>query len=385
MNYEVIVVGAGPSGASAARRCAEKGLRVALIEKHQRPGMKVCAGGLDNRIIKEFHIDTDVVQCRTQTYCLSASSGSTTAKEIESATVYRRDFDQHLADRAVDAGATLMVSTRCLRVLKDGEMVKGVIVKTSKGKEKLVAQIVIAADGFNSITAKSANLHPTYSPRDYGLTVQREVYVGSNVEKSTKHLFYGKDISGCGFGWIYPKSHSYTVGLGCLVSRLEKNQLAGNLEYLIHKHPIASKILSDITKKSKIQAACVPLKLSPKMFGNGILVVGDAAGQVSALGGNGIYYAMKAGFLAGDVVADAVAQDDVSRNTLQKYQKKWAMEFGDELGRQKRVLELVEPCYNLYMEAKILLDNHTTVRRILEKGRIPAKRILRLRWREFND
>lgn len=371
-------MGAGPGGAIAARTCAQEGLKGAILEKHQQPGMKVCAGGLDHRILRDFDIDDDVIQCHVNKYSFYAPRGKRVAQKIESATVNRSDFDRYLANRAVDAGATLFISTVCQGVLKNDNAVVGVVANSPKGPKKFLGKVVIAADGFNSITARSAGLMQSYGSSDIGLTVQRDVYVNSVIEDDAKHIFYGKDISPCGFGWIYPKKNCYTVGLGSLMSYLEKGRLTRNLEYLISEHPTASKILSKIVRTSRIQAACVPLKLSSKICGDGVVLVGDAAGQVSPIGGNGIYYAMKAGSLAGGVAADAISEGDVSENRLREYKEKFFSQYGNELLRQKGILERVEAHFDLYMEARLLLDSHETLKRIYDSGRALAKPFLRL-------
>ncbi len=375
-NYDVIVVGAGPGGASAAKKCAENGLRVALLEKCQRPGMKVCAGGLDNRIIREFDIDDSVIQCHTKKHVLYApSKRRCMTEEIEAAVVYRKDFDQYLVERAVDAGATLLTSSRCLGVLKEENQVIGVAAETSKGPKKLLAKIVIAADGFYSITARSAGLQPHYSPSDIGLTIQCETFVKheSEVTTDTKYFFYGSDVSPCGFGWIYPKKHGYNVGLGSLASHVKKGRLSRNLQYLMYEHPISSEILSNITSKSNIQAACLPLKLSPKICGDGILVVGDAAGQVGPLGGNGIYYAMQAGTRAGEVSTEALTEGDISVSKLREYEESFFCKFGNELRTQRRMLDMIKKNYDLYMETRIFVSSHPMIKRIYDLGRTLAR------------
>jgi digeranylgeranylglycerophospholipid reductase len=374
-SYDVIVVGAGPGGASAAGKCAENGLRVALLEKCQRPGMKVCAGGLDIRILREFDIDDSVIQCHTKKHILYApSERRCMTEEIESAVVYRKDFDPYLVERAVDAGVTLLTSSCCLGVLKEGNQVTGVTAKTPGGPKKLLAKIVIAADGFHSITARSAGLQPHYRPSDIGLAIQCETYVKqeSEVIADTKHFFYGSDVSPCGFGWIYPKKHGYNVGLGSLLSHVKEGRLKRNLQYLIYEHPIASGILSNITWKSDIQAACLPLRLSPKMCGDGILIVGDAAGQVGPLGGNGIYYAMQAGALAGKVSTEALAEGDVSAIRLREYEESFLRKFGNTLRAQRRMLDIVKRNYNLYIETRIFVDNHSMINRIYDAVRTLA-------------
>lgn len=369
MDYDVIVVGAGPGGSSTAKACAEQGLKVALLEKHKQLGMKVCAGGLDHRIIHDFDIDDSAIQRDIQQYCFYTPSGRRVMQRVKSATVNRSEFDRYLVERAVDAGATLFTFTTCQEVVKNGSTIIGVTAKASEGQKKFMGKVVVAADGFNSVTARSAGLLPPYDSSDVGITLQRDVCVDHSIEDDTKHIFYGKAVSPCGFGWIYPKKHCYTVGLGALTSHVEKGRLNRNLEYLINEHPRATEILGKITRQSSLQGACLPLRLSSVFYGDGIVAVGDAAGQVSPLGGNGIYYAMKAGVLASKVIADAITEEDVSENKLKEYQETFFSQYGNELRRQKRILEMVEGHFDLYMEARLFLDGHKTLKRTYDSGR----------------
>lgn len=365
-NYDVVVVGTGPAGASSAKVCSEEGLKVALIEKNPQAGQKLCAGGIESKVLKEFEIEDHVIECYPRRFCICGEKRWIVSEE-ESATVYRRNFDRYLADRAVAAGAREFTLTRCLKVTKDNQKVVGIVVKTPKGLNEVRCKVVIAADGFYSVTARSAGLQRRYRPSDVGLAVQFETYARSKVKDDTVYLFYGDKISACGYGWIYPKKYGYTVGIGCLLSRLNGN-LTRNLEYLVHKHSIASRILSKVSEISKLEAACIPLNPRDNICGDGILVVGDAAGQVSPLAGNGIYYAMKAGALAGRVATEAVSENDASEERLREYQKTWHSQFGEELKRQKKILEKIEDQYSRYMKVQIFLESYPRIKRIWDAG-----------------
>ena len=98
------------------------------------------------------------------------------------------------------------------------------------------------------------------------------------------------------------------------------------------------------------------------------MIIGDAAGQVSPLGGNGVYYAMKAGSIAGSVSIEAIMDEDVSNRKLGVYEKEFYQQFGEELSRQKRILELVKNHFDLYMKFRLYFDRHHTIRNILSKG-----------------
>lgn len=368
MQYDVVIVGAGPGGSTVAKTCSEEGLKVVLIEKRSQPGLKVCAGGLEFQVVEEFKVAEEAVECFPERLYLCGKK-RWIERKMKYANVYRRKFDSCLTERAVEAGAKFLTSTECVGVVKNGKSVEGVIAKSSKGEvQKLSGSIVVAADGFDSTTARSAGLKHGYGRSDFGVTIQCEVHTKAGVRDEASFHFYGSDIANCGYGWIYPKKNSYTVGMGCLASEMQGGGLVGKLQYLIFKHPIASKILSSVTSTSKLEGACVPLKQSDDVCDNGILVVGDAAGQVAALSGSGIYCAMKAGQLAGQVVVKAMSDGDVSKERLQEYKAMWDSQLGRELKRQKRVLDKLDNHFAKYMEFQILLENYPKIKKFADSS-----------------
>lgn len=351
----MIVVGAGPGGSIAAKICAEEGLRVVMIEKHPEPGHKLCGGGLTSKVLGEFEIDRNVIESYTRKSTIFWENKSLTVKlEQEEATVYRSKFDRYLADRAVDNGAKIYLSTQSTGVIREEGRVVGILASSKSGVAKIKGKIVIVADGFNSLTARSAGLFPRYRPSDVALTVQKEARTERNVHDDLVYVFVGKNISPCGYGWIYPKSHGYTIGVGCLVSHL-KGKLEDRLNYLMHKYPIAKTLLKN-AQISRTEAACIPMTPSSRICGNGILVVGDAAGQVDSIGGSGIYFAMKAGELAALTAIKAVSTGDSTYQTLVAYQNAWEKGHGHWLRRRRGILEKNQDRLDKYMYRNIRLQ-----------------------------
>jgi digeranylgeranylglycerophospholipid reductase len=378
LNYDVIVVGAGPGGSTAAKVCAESGLKVALIEKYKQAGLKVCAGSLEPRILREFDIDESVVECYPHQVCVCGENRWAIREEGKSATVYREKFDRYLADLAVAEGSQFLNSTQCIQVLKRNQKVIGVVARSSKNVEKIFGDVVIAADGFNSLTARTAGLQPSLDTSDVALCVQYELQCKSKIVNGTYFAFYGKRISPSGYGWIYPKKGGYTVGLGCLLSNL-RGPLTQNLNYLMREHPVATRILpkqNEISEVSRLKGACIPVKPSSKICGNGILVVGDAAGQVYPLVGAGIYTAMKAGVLAANVIIESLSQGDVSESALVKYQEKWDAETGSEIAVQSRIFERIKNHVGEYMAVQIFLERYNKVRKTAGVGLGLVKQLL---------
>lgn len=151
MNYDIAVAGAGPAGCVVARRRAEAGYNTILIEKNRLPGLKVCAGFLESRVFEEFEIDPKVVNYYIDRFFFHSRSNHAAFKSSylfgygKGATVRRQKFDSWLANKAIEAGAKLQTSSRCLRAIIQGGEVMGMKVATEKSKKKFQARITVAA------------------------------------------------------------------------------------------------------------------------------------------------------------------------------------------------------------------------------------------------
>lgn len=363
LEYDIIVVGAGPAGSTVAKTCAEEGLRAVIIEKKPASGFKLCGGGLPVWVIREFDIDRNIVECDVTWSHLVGKKHSVLKSIKGDVTVDRAKFDRYLANRAVNCGATILTSTTCSGVVKKDGKVSGIVADSPKGVVEMKGKIVVAADGFSSLTARSANLLPRYKRSDVALTLQIEAYTKEAVDESVTYSFFDEEIALCGYGWLIPKKHGYSVGVGCLLSHLQ-GKLANGLRFLIEKHPLASRILSNTARKSNLRAACIPLAQSPVSCDDGIMVAGDAAGMVDPLAGDGIYYAMKAGQLAGHVAAAAISDEDVSRGRLLEYQNLWDSRYGGVLRQKKKTLERNMDNFIAFSDHMIFLEKHPLLKRM---------------------
>lgn len=243
--YDVVVVGAGPAGTIAAQTCAEGGLRVAMLEKNANPGRKLCGGGVSNRAVREFNIDRDAVGQRVTSLCVFSQSGKYTILSRKGdIAVYRtsiedptlRKFDVYLARRAVNSGAKLFSSTEAVSMTRQGDGTAVIMAKSAKGSINFRGRIVIGADGFNSMIARSTGLHKLYRKSEFAVSVQREVLLDRKVDDGCVYHFFDPGISPVGFGWLYPKAKGFTVGLGILASHLHGN-LIETLNHMIQKYP----------------------------------------------------------------------------------------------------------------------------------------------------
>lgn len=331
VTYDVIVVGAGPAGTIAAQTCAEAGLRVALLERNANLGCKPCGGAVPDRAVREFGIDRDDIGQRVKSlYVVSQSGNYTYLPRKGDIAVYRtsvedptlKKFDLYLAKRAKNASTELYNSTEVTGMVKREDGTMAVMARSAKGTVQFRGRIVIGADGFNSTVARSTGLRRPFRRSEFAVTVQREILSDRRVDDECEYHFLDSKISPLGFGWVYPKKKGFTIGLGVLASHSHGN-LTKSLNYMIQKHPIVKGILPKWGKLCKVEGACIPMAQVLRIYDKGVMLVGDAAGQVNPMGGDGIYYAMKAGRLAALTAIGAISEGDTSEERLSKYQSEW--------------------------------------------------------------
>jgi geranylgeranyl reductase family protein len=342
--YDVVVVGAGPAGSTAAKFLAEKGVKVLLIDKSRFPRGKPCGGVLSVRTLKQFsYISEDLIT----SYSFGGSIHSSSLKyqvrvqknEPIAAFVVRKDFDDGLARFATESGATLRdgVSATDIHILNDKTTVT-----LDKG-ESVESQLLIGADGVWSMVAKKSGLGQHY-PR-IGRCLFQEVALADDVldEYFTEKKYfqmYLKFMGINGFGWVAPKNGCVNIGIGEIQPLRFQQQKEHSLKEVYHQYILYLKkqkqIPPEITTRT-IQGGVLPLKPLEKTFADRVLLCGDAAGQMNPLTGDGIHYAMSSGKLAAHICVMALEAGSPNASFLSKYQRLWKNEFGGEI----KLFELV--------------------------------------------
>lgn len=333
-----MVVGAGPAGSMAARAAARAGAKVMMFDKRRELGVPVqCGEALNEDVLKELDISPDPRWALGKTNAVKLVSPSGIEVRIAERKVVgkvgyildRKIFDKHLAILAAKEGADIMVGTLVDGLILENGKPKGVRVRGASGRHEVRADVVIAADGVGSRVARWAGLNTALKLDDIETGVQFQM-VGVNFESpSMMEYYFGNKIAPGGYCWVFPKGEDMAnVGLGVLGSRAERRP-SDYLRDFVARMPGLSK-----GKMIEINAGGVPvggpLKQTVK---DNLLVVGDAARQVNALTGGGIDSAMRAGDIAGEVAAKAVAEGDTSEKRLGEYEKRWRGLMGKRLER----------------------------------------------------
>ncbi len=342
-NYDVVIAGAGPGGAAAARKCAEGGLSVLLLEKRQEIGApKRCGEGLGLSFVNHigFKGDDGFVTNMVDSACLVAPNG----KEIMAAfpndkgcILERKMFDKALCYKAAEAGAKIIAKAAVINVLKKNGKIIGVKAKIDGKTFEIKSKIVIAADGVESKIARMAGLNTKNRAKDIDSGFQYEM-AGIELENSHRIcLYFGNSIVPRGYIWIFPKGKTVAnVGIGIAGNR--KKTAKEYLDEWIETQP-------GIKKGSiiEVNSGGIPVGgLLKKMTLDNFMVVGDAAHQVNPLHGGGIDEATVAGELAAQVALKAINSGDTSDKTLQEYNSLWWKTRGKDLEKIEKYRKLVE-------------------------------------------
>jgi electron transfer flavoprotein-quinone oxidoreductase len=345
--FDVIVVGAGPAGTSCAYSCATSGLKVLLIERGEYPGSKNVMGGVLYRkqmedIIPEFWkeapLERPVVEQRfwmmdKESVVQFGYKGLEWAVEpYNNFTVLRAQFDQWFAKKAVEAGALLInetVVTEC--IVENGKVIG---VRTDRPDGEVHADVVVLADGVNSLLSKQLGFHREFRPDEVALTVMEVINLPKekinerfNLEGNhgtTIEIFGDSTKGNLGTAFLYTNKDSLNIGVGTTLSSMIKAKLKPYelLDYL-KTHPMVRPYIEG-GESAEYLAHLIPeggYHSVPRVVGSGVLVVGDAAQLVNAIHREGSNMAMASGKMAAEAITEAKKDGDFSERSLNRYKE----------------------------------------------------------------
>lgn len=340
---DVLVIGAGPSGSTAAKHAALGGAKVIMIDKKSEIGVpKRCAEGVTIKGLNRVGVDFDerfVTSTIKEIKVVSPNGSNLSVKtsEIEPfGEVYvleRKIFDKYMAMDAARAGCEIRIKTRATGFKRENEHVI-VDVESFGKKDQIKANVVIAADGPESHVARWAGIKQTTKSKEMESGVQYEMCNVKFDKPTCVEIYIGSQVPG-GYIWIFPKGEDIAnVGLAILQYKSEKSAI-GYLNDFVSTNP-ATKDAQAV----ELNVGGDPVGGMPKdICADNLLVCGDAAGQVNTLTGAGIITGMVGGMTAGKVAAESIANEDYSYNYLKKYDKFVKDELYDDLTKFKKVQE----------------------------------------------
>ena len=323
LNFDVVVVGGGPAGSSAAHMAAKSGCTVALIEKEKEIAQTVRTSGVTwISDIKKFGIPEECYNpIKKFSFCSPKNSVKISGEIAKAAVLDVRKTYRFLANRAKTSGSELFTSTNVTEVLKDtsGKCV-GVIAKSDGKQIQFNSKVVIDASGFVSVIAKELGYVTQW--KKFGAGAEFEVKT-EKLEHDNWWLMVGQEYSPAGYAWIFPTSKDTArigVGIGKPDSDVDPTV---RLNELLEKKLGPIKDLGNI-EKIEFHYGLIPNDgLSRKTVYDNLILVGDSAGQANPLVLEGIRYAIRFGEVAGQVAADAIKNGDTTETSLSPYEKEW--------------------------------------------------------------
>ncbi len=307
--HDLIIVGGGPAGASCARRAALHGLDVVLLEKSVHPRDKLCGGGLTPRIkdLVDFDISAVIERDIYAVRLISPSGRRPYLKRDTQAgyTVKRTKFDHLLLKKAEEADARVEQGTEVVAI----EQLQSGIRVLTKG-DSYRAPLLVAADGVNGIVARSLGIRRRWPSDRVGLCIAADVPVDSSeIERIMSvseeedcmpiEIFFGPVE--WGYAWCFPKRDELSIGIGCRMDRMSNLKESWRNFVSMLERTRGIQIDPDSRKAFRVPiGGC-----EKRVLGRRTMLIGDAAGLVSPITGEGIYYAIESGLIAADVAKEA--------------------------------------------------------------------------------
>ena len=304
--YDVAIVGAGPSGCVAAIALLRGGMRVAVLEAQSAGRARLCGGGVLTRALGLLLPEAQPAlqrQCTTLQVCFHSPSMSFTSRRDRPfvSMVSRADLDARLLEAVKDLGGDVREQHALTGLTQRDDHME---LETSQGS--ICAKMVIAADGVHSLTAQRAGFAPL--PRlALGMTLELQL-PAAHFERHTRAARFDFDVVPHGYGWLFPRRESVSVGL--MSSQLSASELRAALRKYLNTLDLGVKVDVDA-----VPTAQVPLEPRPGPLARGrVLCVGDAAGLADPLTGEGLYLAALSGraaaqaLLAGELAPEAVGK-----------------------------------------------------------------------------
>ena len=305
-DFDIIVIGGGPAGAETAIQAARGGASVAIFEKAPIGRDKVCGDGLTPRAIgalQELNIDLEGIHKITGLRMIAGK----TRRELKwptggsfppfGAVWTRKELDSHLLETASQSGAKIFYETEALP-----EFVDNKVIGVTNGSEKWIADLVVAASGAPGKVARMLGAERK-TDEPYGLAIRTYVESPRHADEYLEASLAMRDANGTpipGYGWMFPTGNgTVNLGVGALSTMKGFRKLNLNTLCDIYRDSIADEWeVGPYLEKPR--AWRLPMT-SQKRHGNGWVAVGDAAGLINPMNGEGIDYSLESGMLISDL------------------------------------------------------------------------------------
>jgi len=350
MNKKITIVGSGPAGAYLAYNLAINNLEVLLLEKESWPRYKACGGALSEKSLKlladnNIRLREDIIKSRVKRFVFRFDYTSVYQTEYNGKDfklVDRKKFDDYLLKKAVEAGVDFRAENEIKSIKeKDGK----IILTADSGKYS--SDIIIGADGANSLTASAFNAYPDNILQYKGTALESEIYHNKDkyndknyqkyIDENNIIIDFGQLANG--YAWVFPKDNQLSVGLGNL--KFMKSSLKSKFFEYLDRLKLTYQPEDIFLKGHPIP--CYSKDAEIKRAGENYILIGDAAYLADAFIGEGIFYALKSAELASESLLEHLE----NKSELTVYNQKIEDELGSELAAAERLAHIFYNQQNL--------------------------------------
>jgi len=347
--FDVIVAGAGPAGATAAKVLGEAGVSTLLLDKSAFPRDKPCGGGISSRALARFPYLGDALANIPASWVSKVHFESPSGFVVD----YRSPEPLYLMIRRCEFDNLLFSLAKAKVEIATGLVRKAVVhsdhvsasVEVGGETREYRARMIIGCDGANSIVARASGLRTGSVQSDYAIdmmeeTPQQEL---STAERDRMYIYY-RIRSHYGYGYVFPKVTHLNVGVGF---KLDYYLASLRGEHYAHHAAFvddlkSKRLLTGRSNRANFRAFPLPIS-GPlaRTYADRVLLAGDAGGFVNALTAEGIYYAMVSGELAAKAAVKAISAYSFAGAPMSDYERAWRKEIGDELANSVRLQKLL--------------------------------------------
>jgi digeranylgeranylglycerophospholipid reductase len=328
-SYDIVVIGAGPAGSSAAQAAARRGARVLLIDRKRRIGEPVqCGEFVPQWISRYVHFSSKCIRQTIETMITHLPDGKSYEMRSPGFMLNRSLFDKELAASAILSGAHILIETKAT-----GLSSEGVIIDHGLEQEIVKSKVIIGADGVHSSVARWLGLPPVKT------VVALQYEVVNRSPQNDVDIFFHTDYEG-GYAWFFPRGGTANVGMGIIPQKASRlsNLMDNFLNRLLNTEKLSS---IDVVGKT---GGSIPCDKPRKTVFRNTLLVGDAAGHAHAVTGAGILNAVIGGEIAGRIAAEAVEKGDL--RYLGNYEMEWRETFEKSLSYAASKRQFLEESWN---------------------------------------
>ncbi|MFQ5604519.1 MAG: NAD(P)/FAD-dependent oxidoreductase [bacterium] len=326
MKYDVVVVGGGPAGLSAAYSAAKAGIRVAVLEKSKEIGYPIhTSGGSWIEELKQLDIPEKFMNPIYEGFFYSAKERAEfTYTSPPSCVLDVRGLYQYLAELAAAEGAEIFVNTTVLEPLKKDGKLRGVKARRHGKLVEISAGVTIDASGISAIIGRKTGLFSGF--KRYGVGAEYDLFA-PHWPCGRAVFLLGKKFVPSGYAWIFPhKNQRVRLGVG-LIYPDSTGDPKNYLDQILNNKELFNGEFTNVSCLEYHVGRIPGQRPLQKTVADGLLVAGDAGGLISILLGEGIRFAIDIGRMAGETAAEAIRAERIDSRFLIKYERRWQKKY----------------------------------------------------------